>query len=99
MPGSGRKSVLIEQITDLEKQLVRRRHSVRQQFAGIRQKVSGQLVTPAVLLTAVGIGVTLEQSHHRKFWSLPALLNAVTASLGLLQVFKPPGTASPVETG
>lgn len=94
MPESSRQPALVRQITDLEAQLVRRRLSVRQQVTGIRQKVTGHLITPGVLLTAVGIGVTLEQSHHRKFWSVAALLNAVNASLGLLQSFKSPDQVS-----
>lgn len=93
IPGSGRKPALLRQITDLEAQLVRRRLSVRQQVADIRQKVAGQLITPGVLVAAVGVGFTLEQSHHRKFWSVVGLFNAVNASFGLLQSIKSPGTA------
>jgi hypothetical protein len=92
--GFGRQPALARQITNLEEQLVRRRQSVRQQVAGIRQKVAGNLITPGVLITAVGIGVTLEQSQNQKFWSVAALLNALNASLGLLQSFKSPATDS-----
>jgi hypothetical protein len=86
---TSQKPALTRQITELEAQIVRRRHNLHLQVTGIRQKVTGQLITPGVLLAAVGIGVTLEQSQHLKFWSVAALLNAVNASLGLMHSFKP----------
>ncbi len=87
--GMSQKPTLLRQITELEAQLDRRRQRLQVQVEGIRQKVTGQLITPGVLLAAVGIGITLEQSHHLKFWSVAALLNAVNASLGLLHLLKP----------
>jgi hypothetical protein len=91
---SGQPAPLIRQIAELEEQIALRRLCVRQQVVGIRQKVTGWLITPVVLLAAVGVGVTLEQSNHRKIWSLAVLFNAVNASLGLLHTLKSGATAS-----
>jgi len=79
---------LIRQITELETQLDRRRQSLRLQVTGIRHKVTGQLITPGVLLAAVGFGVTLERSQHLNFRSVTALFDTVRTSLGLLEVLK-----------
>jgi hypothetical protein len=90
----GQPRLLIRQISDLEKQLAARRRNVRLQLRGIREQVTLQLITPGVLLAAVGVGVTLEQSNRLKFWSVATLLNAINASMGLLHAFKYPDSSS-----
>jgi hypothetical protein len=56
------------------------------------------MVSPGVLLLAVGVGVALEQSSHRRGWSLPNLLDATDAGLRLLLTFSSSVRHSPGET-
>lgn len=75
---------LRRQVAGLEQQLVLRRQRLRDAAAGIRRKTATRMVSPGVLLAAVAVGVALEQSSHRRDWSLPNALDATNAGLRLL---------------
>jgi hypothetical protein len=89
---------LRQQVVGLERQLVLRRQRVRNIAAGIGRKTADRMVSPGVLLLAVGVGVALEQSSHRSGWSLPNLLDAADAGLRLLLTFSSSVRHSPGET-
>ena len=61
---------LAHQVSDLEQQLTQRRQRVRSLARGIKRKVTAQMISPGMLVAAVGIGVALEQTSHHKGWSL-----------------------------
>jgi hypothetical protein len=75
---------LRRQVAGLEQQLVLRRQRLRNGAADIRRKTAARMVSPGVLLVAAAVGVALEQSGHRRGWSLPNALDATNAGLRLL---------------
>jgi hypothetical protein len=89
---------LRQQVAGLERQLVLRRQRLRNVAARIGRKTASRMVSPGVLLLAVGVGVALEQSSHRRGWSLPNLLDATDAGLRLLLTFSSSVRHSPGET-
>lgn len=78
---------LRRQVAGLEQQLVLRRRRLRDGVAEISRKTATRMVSPGVLLVAFGVGVALEQSGHRRGWSLPTALDATNAGLRLLLTF------------
>ena len=89
---------LRQQVAGLERQLVRRRQRLRNVAARISRKTASRMVSPGMLLVAVGVGVALEQSGHRRGWSLPNLLDATNAGLQLLLTFSSSVRHSPRAT-
>ena len=83
----GKPQSLRRQVASLENRLILRRQRVRNAMAGINRKVTAQLSSPAALLTAVGIGVAVEQASRRHGWSLTTVLDASNACLRLLLSF------------
>ncbi len=79
---------LAHQVIDLEQQLTQRRQRVRSLARGIKRKVTAQMISPGMLVAAVGIGVALEQTSHHKGWSLATVLDAANESFRLLLSFK-----------
>jgi ribose 5-phosphate isomerase RpiB len=84
---------LAHQVSDLEQQLTQRRQRVRSLARGIKRKVTAQMISPGMLVAAVGIGVALEQTSHHKGWSLATVLDAANESFRLLLSFKSSDTA------
>lgn len=75
---------LRQQVAGLEREVILRRQRLRNISAGIRQKTVSRMVSPGALLAAAAFGVALEQSGHRRGWSLPNALDATNAGLRLL---------------
>ena len=75
---------LRRQVAGLEQDLVLRRQRLRAVAAGLRRKTVSRMVSPGALLAAAAVGVALEQSGHRRDWSLPNALDATNAGLRLL---------------
>lgn len=90
---------LRRQVAALEQQLVLRRRRLRDVAAGISRKTATRMVSPGVLLVAFGVGVALEQSGHRRGWSLPNALDATNAGLRLLLTFSSLERRSPGQAG
>lgn len=86
---------LRRQVAELEQRLVLRRQRLRNVAAGISRKTASRMVSPGVLLVAVGVGVALEQSSHRRGWSVPNVLDATNAGLQLLLTFSSAARHSP----
>jgi hypothetical protein len=86
---------LRQQVAGLERQLILRRQRLRNVAAGISRKTASRMVSPGVLLVAVGVGVALEQIGHRRGWSLPNALDATNAGLRLLLTFSSAARHSP----
>lgn len=86
---------LRRQVAELEQRLVLRRQRLRNVAAGISRKAASRMVSPGVLLVAVGVGVALEQSSHRRGWSVPNVLDATNAGLQLLLTFSSAARHSP----
>lgn len=89
---------LRQQVTGLERQLVLRRQRLRNIAARISRKTASRMVSPGVLMVAVGVGVALEQIGHRRGWSLPNALDATNAGLRLLLTFSSSVRHSPGAT-
>jgi hypothetical protein len=89
---------LRRQVAGLEQQLVLRRRRLRDVAARISRKTAARMVSPGVLLVAAAVGVALEQSGHRRDWSLPNALDAANASLRLWLTFSSSARHAPVET-
>lgn len=89
---------LRRQVAGLERQLVLRRLRLRNIAAGIRRKTATWMVAPGVLLAGAAVGVALEQSGHRRGWSLPNALDATNAGLRLLLTFSSSVRHSPGAT-
>ena len=75
---------LRNQVSDLEAQLILRRQSVRSLVAGTNQKVVSWLTSPRMLLAAVGVGVAVEQTSHRRGWKVATVIEAANAGMVLL---------------
>ncbi len=91
---SGHSRSLAHQVIHLEEQLVQRRRRIRTLATGIKRRVTGRMVSPGVLIAAVGVGVALEQSSRDKGWSPAIVFDAANESLRLLLSFKSPDTTS-----
>lgn len=89
---------LRRQVAGLEQQLVLRRQRLRNIAGGIRRKTASRMVAPGVLLAGAAVGVALEQSGHRRGWSLPNALDATNAGLRLLLTFSSSVRHSPGAT-
>lgn len=74
------------QVTELEMQLLERRHLVGAVISGIRQKIATQMVSPGMLLAAVGIGVAVEQTTRHRGWLLKDVLEASNVWLALMSL-------------
>jgi len=90
----GQSRSLAHQVTDLEKQLTQRRQRVGALVTGIKRKVTARMISPSMLVAAIGIGVALEQTSRHKGWSLATVLDAANESFRLLLSFKSSDSAS-----
>ena len=90
----GQSRSLAHQVIDLEQQLTQHRQKVRSLATGIKRKVTARMISPGMLVAAVGIGVALEQTSRHKGWSLATVLDAANESFRLLLSFKSSDSAS-----
>ena len=68
--------------------VVARRMNLRRQRIAtdadrLRRTLHDRLRSRGALLTAIGVGVALEQSRRRRPWSLAGVLNVINAGLAL----------------
>ncbi len=78
---------LTRQINALEMQIMTRHRNVRTVVAGFKRKITDWMVSPVTLLEAFGIGVAIEQTNHRRGWSMASIVGAASASIRLLLSF------------
>ena len=89
MIGTGRRvrrssPSLRHQVNALEQRLIQRRQRMRTLVTGAKRKVAARLSSSRTLLTAVGIGVAVEQVSHHRGWSFATVLDTTNAFIGLL---------------
>jgi len=75
---------LTQQVNSLEKQIMLRHQSIQTVKAGFRYKITTWMISPAALLAAFGIGVTMEQTVRHRGWSVETVVAAADASFRLL---------------
>lgn len=68
----------------VEQRLLERRQRIGRVASGIGQKVRVRTSSPGMLTAAVGFGVFLQRTRHRRTWSLLTLLNAAYMSSSLV---------------
>lgn len=86
---SGGSRALRSEAENLEKQLILRRQRLRMTAHDLNRKFSARMTSPSMLLSAVGVGVALEQANHHRGWSILSILNAANSSIQLLLSFAP----------
>lgn len=84
---SGGSRALRSDAENLEKQLILRRQRLRMTAHDLKRKFSARMTSPGMLLSAVGVGVALEQANHHRGWSILSILNAANSSIQLLLSF------------
>ncbi|MDZ4730449.1 MAG: hypothetical protein SH820_10965 [Xanthomonadales bacterium] len=91
VPGfaSGGSRALSSEAENLEKQLILRRQRLRSAAHEFNRKFSAKMTSPGVLLSAVGVGVALEQANHHRGWSILGLLNTTNSCIQLLRSLAP----------
>jgi hypothetical protein len=90
---------LNRQIDIVARRLAERRLRVAADAARLRQTFRRRLVSPGMLLAAVGVGIALEQSKRRRQWSLLSALNAFNAGATLLATISRPAKPEPPSRG
>ena len=87
-PETDPEIALDRQIGDVARRMHVRRRAIATDAEQLRRTFNDRLRSPGALLTAMGVGVALEQSRRRGHWSLVSVLNVINAFLALKSSLK-----------